>query len=160
MSYKSWVEPAVLLEQQLAPVDQELAELAVKLGIEPAASHVRVLLVARIEDAVSAVTGMRAPRPCTSAQAELLLSLGHHRDDLTVREADALIRVAIVQERLKALGDLQPMRGDVLFFKRGPFPKRAMGPVTVSSIDRFGQVWVERAGGSRMLPQDLTRSTM
>ncbi len=157
VGFESWEEAADALSGRLGPPEPALLALASSLGLANYSDTDRLLLVARIEDAVAALTSHKPPRPSTSGQVELLSSLGIQPPAvLTRREADATIQMAIVRERLQALRELRPVRGDRLV--RAHSSSGDAGEIVeVSSIDRLGQVWVKGAGGYPTRPQDLRR---
>ena len=158
VAYNSWEEPAALVARQLDPGEPSLVSLGAMLGVAAPGALDRMLLVARIEDAVSAVTNTYPPRPRTGPQAELLKSLGHvDRHELTFREADATIRLLIARERLRALERLRPVRGDTLVRVNDRWPSRVGELVEVTSIDRMGRIWTRHANGYPALPQHLMR---
>lgn len=158
MAFNSWEEPARLLAAQVGDADPDLRALAALINVHVLDGSERLLVAAQVEDAVSAVTGNSPPRPCTARQAGFLASLGVKcAGDLTHRQADASIRAAIADERLRALRTLQPVRGDRLV-RVGGHPAGYQGEIVeVSSIDRLGRIWGKRAGGRPILPQHLLR---
>ena len=160
MAYKSWAEAVEALKESIKEAGDDLRHLAAILGIESHEGENGLMLTARIEDAVAAVTGNNPPRPATTRQVLFLEELRVRSIPGTVREADALIRTAIADERREALESLRPVRGDRLALgasERGV--SRLEGQtVEVSSIDpRLGQVWTKGAGGCPVLPQHLVR---
>lgn len=158
MAFDSWQGAAEVLTQRLASAEPALIDLANRLGINSPEDTDRVLLIARIEDAVSRVTGHNAPRACTPRQLALLTGLGiRTTTTATQREADAMINVAIARERLDALLALRPERGDQLVRTRARWSDDVGEIVEVSSIDRLGHIWVKGAGGYPTRPQDLCR---
>ena len=159
MAYKRWVEAVEALKESTKEAGDDLCHLAATLGIESRVGENSLMLTARIEDAVSAVTGNNPPRPATARQVLLLEELRVRSIPSTVREADALIRTAIADERREALEALRPVKGDrlVLGVSQGRIPRLDGRTVEVSSIDRLGQVWTKGAGGRPVLPQHLVR---
>lgn len=154
MAFHSWRDAAEAIAAELSSPERELLDLAVSLGVQVSRNEQRALVVARIEDAVSELTRNRLRRPATTAQRSLLAALSVPLSGAeSVREADALIRTGIANERLDALRVLQPERGDKLVRKVG----RPGEVVEVSSIDRLGQIWMKGAGGYPTRPQDLSR---
>lgn len=159
MAYKSWAEAVEALKESTKEAGDDLRHLAATLGIESRAGENGLGLTARIEDAVAAVTRNNPPRPATARQVLLLKELRVRSVPATVREADALIRTAIADERREALEALRPVRGDrlALGVSQGRVSQLDGQTVEVSSIDRLGQVWTKGAGGHPVLPQHLVR---
>ena len=147
MSFQNWEEPVRLLQESIGPPESELVEVAAALGVVSNDAPTRLLLVARLEDALSARTGNQPPRSPSVAQRALLKGLGASANPETAREADALIRVGIATERIDALRNLQPRRGDRLVRADSDRTWRVGEIVRVTSIDRLGAVWVKGAGG-------------
>lgn len=138
--------------------EPELLALASAVGIKDPEHSDRLLLVARIEDAIATVTGHNPPKQASQPQMELLRELGCLRvTGLTRREAGATIRVGIAKERLNGLLELRPIRGDRLVCTRARGSTGIGEIVEVSSIDRHGQVWTKQAHGYPARPQDLCR---
>ena len=160
MAFHSWQEPVALLEASVGPPEPALVDLSKSLGLRPSVGETRLALVARIQDAVASVTGVRPPRPRTQAQSYLLNSLGADAGRAsTVREADALIRISIARERIDALRRLRPTRGDRIIRVASPRgPDRTGEIIEITSIDRLGQLWSKAAGGHPTLPQHVVRS--
>lgn len=157
VAFESWEEAADALAGRLAPAEPALLALAASLGVDNSKGTHRLLVVARIEDAVAAVTGHNPPPASTHRQVELLTSLGiQPTPGMTRREADATIQIAIVKERLEALRTLRPARGDRLV-RIGPSSGDVGEINEVSSVDRLGHVWVKGASGHPARPQDLRR---
>lgn len=159
MAFHSWEEAAALLVASVGPPETELVTLGQSLGLRPAAGETRLTLVARIEDAVSAVTGVLPPRLRTQPQTDLLNSLDADVERAsTVREADALIRVSIARERAAALRRLRPVRGDRVIRIASSRAFDRTGEITeITSIDRLGQLWTKACGGYPTLPQHVMR---
>ena len=157
MAYPSWEEPVRLLDQSLGPPEAHLREVAAALGACLDDNPSRALLVARLEDALSAKTGKQPPRPASPHQVRLLALSDIRGASHTAREADALIRCMIARERIDALRSLRPRLGDQLVRLDCDRPFLIGEVVSVTSIDRFGSVWVAGAGGYPSWPQHLAR---
>jgi len=155
IAYPSWEEPVRLLEDSLRPPEAELREVADALGAYLDDNPSRALLVARLEDGLSAKTGNQPPRPASPHQLELLEPSDIRGECRTAREADALIRCMIARERIAALRSLRPRRGDQLVRMDCDRPFRVGEVVSVTSIDRLGAVWVVGAGGYPSWPPHL-----
>ena len=159
MAYRSWQEAIKDLTESTKTADYELLRLARSLKVTCDESDPRLIVIARIEDAVAGVTHVRPARPPTDAQLELLAELSADGDPLTFREADALIRYTIACQRCVALEILQPVHGDQLVLKPS-IPIAAYGRrthVEVSSVDKNGNVWIKGNGGYPIWPQHLAR---
>ena len=157
IAYPSWEEPVRLLDQSLGAPEAHLKELADALGAYVGDNPSRALLVARLEDALSAKTGKQPPKPASPHQVRLLAPSDIGGAIHTAREADALIRTMIARERIDALRSLRPRRGDQLVPLDSDRRFRSGEVVRVTSIDRFGSVWVAGAGGYPSWPQHLAR---
>ena len=157
MAYPSWEEPVRLLDQSLEPPEAHLREVADALGAYLDDNPSRALLVARLEDALSAKTGKQPPKSASPHQVRLLARSDIRGASHTAREADALIRCLIARERIDALRSLRPRRGDQLVRLDCDQPSRIGEVVSVTSIDRLGSVWVAEAGGYPSRPQHLAR---
>lgn len=158
VGFDSWHGAANGLADLVALPETALITLASQLGVATAGGVERLVMIAKIEDAVATVTERVRPPQSTARQNQLLSSLGVATDhSLSCREADATIRIAIARERLRALYSLRPERGDRLVFVRASGHFEIGEIIEVSSIDRLGQIWAKGAGGFRALPQDLQR---
>lgn len=158
MAYPSWRPAAELLAADLRPAAGALLTLAEAVGVDVRHGDSRLVVAARVDDYVSAVTRRTPPRRCTAPQRALLESLGiAPATSVTTREADAFIREAISEQRLVALRAVRPERGDRLVRTVDGARNRTGEIVEVSSVDRLGHVWVKGAAGYPTRPQDLRR---
>ena len=158
VAYAGWADAVKALKDSTKDAGDQLLHLAAILGIEARKGENSLMLTARIEDAVAAVTGNYPPRPATTRQTRFLNELRVRSIPSTFREADGLIKSAIADERRKALEVLRPVRGDrLVVVSQVSYPRREGDTVEVSSIDCLGQVWTKGARGFRILPQHLSR---
>ena len=159
MAYGSWQEAVRELMELTKAADDELLNLARLLRVTGDKNESRLMVIARVEDAIANVTRIEPPRQPTEPQLKLLVELGTDITPLTVREASALIRYAIAHHRCTALEILKPIRGDQLILKpSSPITAyRERSHVEVSSIDRNGNVWIRGSVGYPIRPQHLER---
>ena len=76
MAYRSWQEAVQELVELTKAADDESLDLARLLRVTNDESDPRLMVIARIEDAVACVTGIESPRQPTESQVKLLAELG------------------------------------------------------------------------------------
>ncbi len=156
MAFDEWSGAVHELRAALEPPSSDLLTLAEKLHVVCDSRLPAMWAIAQVEDAVSRVTGRRPPQRPTSRQVYLLGELGIATRASTVREADAAIRIGIIDERIAHLEMLRPRREDALEVNY-PGSGSHGRVIVVSSIDRTGMVWARGGNGESYLPQRLER---